>query len=150
MRISDWTFTYPGYEPLPCQAPCTMLSVLYDHGKIPDPFYGLNEQALKPLSEQDCAFTAVFPVEETLLRREYVELTFYGLDTLCRITLNGQLLDSVKNMHRTYVYEVRNLLHPGENTLRLDFSAPLPYFAREQHRHYLYMNDGDTGNSAGA
>ena len=144
MLISDWLFSYPGYEPLPCQAPCTMYSVLYDHGKIPDPFFGLNEQAVKQLSGEDCSFTAEFTADEALLRRDYAELIFYGLDTLCWITLNGKTLDSVKNMHRTYVYEVRSLLHPGKNTLRLDFGSPLRYFAREQHRHYLYMNDGDT------
>ena len=102
MLITDWFFSYPGYEPLPCQAPCTMFSVLYDHGKIPDPFFGLNEQTLQHLSRSDCSFTAVFPADETILAREYVELTFYGLDTLCRITLNGKKLDSVKNMHRIY------------------------------------------------
>lgn len=144
MLISDWLFSYPGYAPLPCQAPCTMYSVLYDHGKIPDPFYGLNEQSVKHLGEKDCAFSTEFDVEESLLRRDYVELIFHGLDTLCRITLNGEILDSVKNMHRTYVYEVRSLLHLGKNTLRLDFSSPVRYFAREQQRHYLYMNDGDT------
>ena len=116
MLISDWFFSYPGYEPLPCQAPCTMYSVLYDHGKIPDPFFGLNEQAVKQLSWEDCSFAAEFTADEALLRRDYAELIFYGLDTLCRITLNGKTLDSVKNMHRTYVYEVRSLLRPGKNT----------------------------------
>ena len=144
MLITDWFFSYPGYEPLPCQAPCTMFSVLYDHGKIPDPFFGLNEQTLQHLSRSDCSFTAVFPADETILAREYVELTFYGLDTLCRITLNGKKLDSVKNMHRIYTYDVKALLVPGENTLQLDFESPVRYFAREQHRHYLYMNGGDT------
>ena len=144
MLIRDWLFSYPGYEPLPCQAPCTMFSVLHDHKKIPDPFFGLNEQTVRRLSENDCAFTATFPVDEALLRRDYAELTLYGLDTLCRITLNGKPLDCVKNMHRTYTYEVKSLLLPGENTLRLDFASPVRYFAREQQRHYLYMNDGDT------
>lgn len=45
---------------------------------------------------------------------------FHGLDTISRITLNGHLLDCVKNMHRTYVYEVKSLLRTGKNTLRLD------------------------------
>ena len=37
MNIQNWTFYYPGFEPLSCTAPCTMLSVLYENGKIPDP-----------------------------------------------------------------------------------------------------------------
>lgn len=144
MKIQNWVMEYDGLEPLPCRAPCTMYSVLLEHGKIPDPFYGTNEQELRHLAEKDCAFTAVFTPEAALLDREYVELGFHGLDTICAITLNGRRLGRVKNMHRTYVFSVKDLLHPGENTLRLDFSSPVRYFTQEQRRHYLYMNDGDT------
>ncbi len=144
MKIQNWMFAYPGFEPLPCQAPCTMYSVLYDHGKIPDPFYGTNERELQYLSEEDCTFFSRFSVDSEMLEKEYVELVFYGLDTICNIYLNGTLLERVKNMHRTYTYSVKSLLKTEENELRLDFKSPRKYFAREQQRHYLYMNDGDT------
>ena len=144
MNIQNWTLFYDGCEPLPCQAPCTMYSVLYDHKKIPDPFYGTNERELQYLAEKDCTFESVFSAPPALLAREHIELTFHGLDTICHIYLNGTLLGKVKNMHREYVYEVKPLLTPGENTLRLEFKSPRRYFARQQHRHYLYMNDGDT------
>ncbi len=144
MKIQNWTLAYPGFEPLACQAPCTMYSVLYDHGKIPDPFFGINELELTPLAEKDCTFTARFQVSDDIRNREHQELIFHGLDTLCHIYLNGTLLDRVQNMHRTYAYDVGALLVDGENTLTLQFKSPLKYFAQEQHRHYLYMNDGDT------
>lgn len=144
MKIQNWTMEYDGFEPLSCQAPCTMYSVLLEHGKIPDPFYGTNEQELRHLGEKDCAFTSVFTPDADLLNREHVELTFYGLDTICAIYLNGHRLGRVKNMHRTYVFDLKGKLLPGENTLRLEFSAPVPYFTEEQRKHYLYMNDGDT------
>lgn len=144
MKIQSWTMEYDAYEPLACQAPCTMYSVLLEHGKIPDPFYGTNERELRHLGEKDCAFTAVFTPEEGLARKEHVELTFHGLDTLCAITLNGHRLGRVKNMHRTYVFDVKDQLLPGENTLRLEFASPVRYFTQEQRKHYLYMNDGDT------
>ncbi len=142
MKIQNWTMEYD--SPLPCQAPCTMYSVLLEHGKIPDPFYGIHEQALRHLGEKDCAFTAVFTPEAGLLDKAYVELTFFGLDTLCTILLNGHRLGRVKNMHRTYVFSVKDKLLPGENTLRLEFASPVRYFTQEQRKHYLYMNDGDT------
>ena len=56
-----------------------MYSVLYDHGKIPDPFFGLNEQAVKQLSGEDCSFTAKFTADEALLRRDYAERENPGL-----------------------------------------------------------------------
>ena len=60
MNIQDWTLYYDNLGPLSCQAPCTMYSVLYDHGKIPDPFYGTNERELQYLAEKDCVFESVF------------------------------------------------------------------------------------------
>ena len=144
MNIQDWTLYYDNLGPLSCQAPCTMYSVLYDHGKIPDPFYGTNERELQYLAEKDCVFESVFSAPPALLTREHIELVFHGLDTICHIYLNGTLLGKVKNMHREYVYEVKPLLTAGENTLRLEFKSPRRYFAQQQHKHYLYMNDGDT------
>ena len=144
MQIKQWVFHYDGFEALPCEAPCTMYSVLLDHKKIPDPFYGRNDQMLTSLADRDCAFSAEFEVDAQILCRDYVELTFHGLDTLCTITLNGTELACVQNMHRTYTYEVKQLLHPGVNQLRLDFHSPTQYFAERHKRHYLYTNDGDT------
>ena len=144
MQIQNWTFHYPGFEPLACQAPCSMYSVLLDHQKIPDPFYGRNEELLTAMADQDCSFTSCFSVDEKTLQEDFLELTFYGLDTLCTITLNGQELDFVQNMHRTYRYEVKKLLHAGENTLQLDFQSPTRYFEKMHKHHYLYSNDGCT------
>ena len=142
MNIQNWTFHYPGFEPLACTAPCTMYSVLYEHGKIPDPHYGLNERELQYLADKDCAFEAKFTVTVDDLKKDHQYLIFHGLDTICHIYLNGELLEKVQNMHRTYDVCCRQLLREGENVLRLDFKSPTKYFAREQHRHYLYMNDG--------
>lgn len=144
MIVKDWTLYYEGQEPVACQAPCTLYSVLYESGRIPDPFYGLNDQRLTALADKDCAFEAQVEADEALLSREYVELTFQGLDTICRISLNGRELDRVKNMHRAYTYDVKELLRPGKNTLRLEFASPTRYFAERHAKHYLYTNDGDT------
>ena len=144
MLIKNWTLHYPGFAPLPCEAPATMYSVLWDHRKIPDPFYGLNERELTRLADKDCVFEAQVEVDAQVMARDYVELTFHGLDTLCRIFLNGRLLANVKNMHRAYTYDVKALLHIGSNTLRLEFQSPTRFFARMAQKHYLYMNDGDT------
>ena len=144
MNLSDWTFFMDGFEPLPCRAPCTMYSVLLENGKIPDPFYGVNEQTLRHLGERDCAFETEFTVDARDLEKEYQELEFSGLDTVCRILLNGSPLGRTKNMHRTYVFPVKDRLVPGKNTLRLEFFSPMAYFREAQRRHYLYMNDGDT------
>ena len=144
MELKNWNFYYGDLEPLSCQAPCTMYSVLLDHQKIPDPFYGRNDRELTKYAEQDCTFVSEFEVGEEILNRDFAELTFYGLDTICAISLNGKPLDSVQNMHRTYTYSVKDRLIPGKNILKLEFSSPTRYFAQRHRRHYLYTNDGDT------
>ena len=109
MFLENWKMTYEGHENLSCNAPCSMYSVLFEHGIIDDPFYGLNEREYMKLSEKDCKFECEFEVTKDMLSKEYLELTFLGLDTICDITLNGTPLDSVKNMHRAYTYSVKEL-----------------------------------------
>ncbi len=142
MLIKSWKMNFCEHRDVPCTAPCSMYSVLYENGLIPDPFFGENELSLRSLSEHDCEFYSDFFLTSEELAREHIELSFYGLDTVCDIYLNGRLLASTENMHRKYEYEVKSLVCE-ENTLRLYFHAPLPYFREMNNRHYLYMN-GDT------
>lgn len=142
MLLKNWEMTYDG-ETLDCEAPCSLYGVLYANGKIPDPFYGMNERELGSLSDKGCLFSSVFDVTAEMLGREYAELEFFGLDTICKITLNGTVLADVKNMHRAYRFDVKNLLREGENRVDLEFSSPTKYFEEMDNRHFLYTN-GDT------
>jgi beta-mannosidase len=51
-------------------------------------------------------------------------MRFAGLDTFCKIEVNGKDLGTVDNMHRTYDFEVKTKLELGMNTLKLIFSKP--------------------------
>lgn len=147
MYISQWKLNYENYSNLPCTAPCSMYSVLLEHGLIKDPFFGLNELELAALSDRDCEFTSVFEIDEESFGREHKELVFYGLDTICAIYLNGHLLDRVDDMHITYTYDVNDYLIAGENVIILKFSSPTRYFKEQNARHYLWTNgeaNGDT------
>ena len=42
MVLNNWKMNYEGYGALECTAPCSMYSVLLQHGLIEDPFYGIN------------------------------------------------------------------------------------------------------------
>ena len=143
MYLTDWKMTFDGHKDLPCKAPCSMYSVLYEQGIIEDPFYGMNEREYMHLSEKDCKFECEFEVDEKLLTKEFCELTFLGLDTICRISLNGTLLDKVENMHRAYTYDVKPLLKTGMNKIELDFASPVKYFEKMNNKHFLWTN-GDT------
>ncbi len=143
MKLTNWKMTYEEHKGLECTTPCSMYSVLADHKMIDDPFYGLNEREYLHLSEKGCSFECEFDVDEKMLEKEYLELTFLGIDTICAITLNGTLVDNTKNMHRAYTYDVKQLLRVGKNKIELDFSSPIDYFERMNNKHWLWTN-GDT------
>jgi len=143
MFIKEWKLTCGEYKNLPCSAPCTMYGVLLEHNLIPDPFYGLNEEKVTLLSDMDCTFESEFDADDSMLDKDYAELTFLGLDTICSIWINGVEVDSVKNMHTAYTYDVKNLLKSGKNRIVLNFSSPVEYFKKMNNKHYLSTN-GDT------
>lgn len=137
-ELLQWKMDYEQYRGLECQAPCSMYSVLLKEGLIEDPFYGLNETKYTSLSEKDCTFRCEFTPEEEVLAKEYIRLEFYGIDTICDIYCNDVLLDSVKDMHRFYAYDVKKLLHRGNNEIRLEFKAPITYITDMNRKHFLW------------
>ena len=53
-----------------------------------------------------------------------VELVFEGLDTHSNVTLNGQLIASTNNMHRTWVIDVKDTLKATDlNNLTVYFKS---------------------------
>ncbi|MBQ8146770.1 MAG: glycoside hydrolase family 2 protein [Clostridia bacterium] len=143
MVINDWKMDFDKYTGLACTVPCDMYSVLYEHGYIDDPYYGTNEDKLTALSRKDSVFYSELSLNKEELKCEKIDLTFYGIDTICDIYFNGALLDSVKNMHRMYEYDVKSLAKE-KNEIKLYIKAPIPYFEKEEANHHLYMNDSDT------
>ncbi|MBO5286838.1 MAG: glycoside hydrolase family 2 protein [Clostridia bacterium] len=142
MFVSNWKMNFMEHIGLDCSVPCSMYSVLYEHKIIGDPYYGINEESLCDLSRQDCTFYGEFDLNESQLSKEKIELSFFGLDTICSIYLNGVILDNVKNMHRMYEYDIKALAR-DKNEIRLDFKSPINYFEKMDKLHYMYMN-GDT------
>ena len=146
MKITSWKMDFLDYKGISCTIPTDMYSVLFENGYISDPYYGTNEEKLTPLSENDVTFYSEFSLDKKSLESRYKYLTFYGIDTICDIYLNGTPLDSVKNMHRKYEYEVGALLKE-KNEIRLLIKSPIKYFEKMEKEHHLYTN-GDTISGA--
>lgn len=142
MVISNWKMDFDKWAGLDCSIPCDMYSTLYENGCIDDPYYGTNEENLCHFSKKDCSFYSSFRLSEKQLSSDHIEISFFGLDTICDIYVNGRLLDSVKNMHRKYVYNIKGIASL-ENEIRLNFKSPVEYFEKMEKTHHLYMN-GDT------
>ena len=113
---------YRQHTRLACTAPCSMYSVLFEHKIIGDPSVGEYAADLASYSAYGCTFTAQFEVTPLMLSMKNVILRFYGLDTLCRIVVNGHDVGTAENMHLTYDFDVKTKLDVGMNELKLVFS----------------------------
>ncbi|MGB7338420.1 MAG: glycoside hydrolase family 2 protein [Phototrophicaceae bacterium] len=94
---------------------------------LPDPFYRDNEANMQWIGETDWLYRRTFEVTQDFLTHQQVLLRCAGLDTLATIRINGTQIAKTDNMYRTYEFNVKKLLHVGENTLDIELAAPLPY-----------------------
>ncbi|MBD3213106.1 MAG: hypothetical protein GF311_10910 [Candidatus Lokiarchaeota archaeon] len=110
---------------------------------IENPFYGLNEKQVRWVYESTWKYTAKFDLKEDFLKSSIILLQFKGLDTIADIYLNGELLDSVKNMFRTYQYSVKSNLKETSNNLTLIFQSPTKYAKGMIDKYDVKLNTGE-------
>lgn len=132
-------------ESVDMQIPGTVLSGLLATGKIKDPFYRTNEDATRALFWKDYVFTRTFDVDEELLAQQHIVLVCEGLDTLAEISINGTFLAKTDNMHRTWKFQAKKLLHPGKNEIQIVFRSVLRFiedYPYEAHKKINYIPCG--------
>ncbi len=122
--IRSFTMNWGEYVGLSCTLPASMYSVLLEHGLIDDPYYRLNEKKYTDYSRKPADFFSEFEVEESLLKMKHILLRMSRLDTLCRIYLNGKEIAETENMHRTYLFDVKDVLIKGKNQLHISILPP--------------------------
>lgn len=122
----DWSFTQVGTDKwLPATVPGTVHQDLIQQKLLPDPFYGLNEEKIQWVENEDWEYKTCFMVTEEQLSREGAQLTFEGLDTYADVYLNGSLLLKADNMFVGYSVPVKEVLRKGENLLHIYFHSPI-------------------------
>lgn len=146
MQLHKWVLKHPQYGDLPCQVPFSLYGTLLDAGKIDDPYYRDHEYALKPLSNLDYTFETTFIASAQRLAMPHQLLRFEGIDTIATIYLNGANIGQAFNMHRTWEFDIRQALRPGENVLQVVLHSPVRYMEERQRRHYVW---GQTGTMDG-
>lgn len=92
---------------------------------IEDPFWGNNEQKLRWIENENWVYTTTFVATDSLLNEQHIELQFEGLDTYGTVYLNGTKIIEADNMFRSWNKEVKDLLVPGENELKIRFESPI-------------------------
>ncbi|MCL2068000.1 MAG: glycoside hydrolase family 2 protein [Treponema sp.] len=137
-----------GQDAVDANVPGSVLDTWIRAGKVADPYYGENEKAITSLFNEDFEYFRTFSLSAEFLAEDSIDLVCLGIDTLGEIFINGQSIATVNNMHRSWRYNVKNLLKPGENSIRIVLFSPNVYIAKAYRDGPVeYIN---TGNMAGA
>ena len=120
---------------IPATVPGEATLDLLNAGLIDDPFDGDNETKQQWIGDVDWRFTCTFDWHSDGSERH--DLVAYGLDTVAALALNGRPVAQTRNCHRSYRWDVRDLLVDGTNELTVSFTSPVRESDRkEQERGY--------------
>lgn len=125
MRVADSETWHSAH------VPGSVYADLMADGTMPDPFWRENELDAFERMKKDYVYQRAFTVTEAQLAHAHVELVCEGLDTLAHVSLNGHEIAFADNMHITWVWDVKEQLHTGENTLEIRFDSPIRYCAKK-------------------
>jgi beta-mannosidase len=126
---------FSNLEWLPAQVPGHVHLDLVRHGVIADPFQGRAELGCQWVDESAWTFRRRLSFSPDPARPRQT-LCFLGLDTVCRVFLNGQQLAAHDNMFVPLELDVTGKLVAGENELRVEFDSA-PRVGRERRRRFL-------------
>ncbi|MBO7253663.1 MAG: glycoside hydrolase family 2 protein, partial [Oscillospiraceae bacterium] len=125
----SWTLNVPGTEfaNVPAQVPGSVYHDLLNAQLIPDPFYRDNEMDALKLMDNTFVYQRAFVIPEHVLDGDKVLLRAEGLDTIATVSVNGQVVGLANNMHRIWEFDVKGIVHAGENNIEIRFASPTKY-----------------------
>jgi len=116
---------------------------LLHHDLIKDPYLDTNELDSLWVNDADWSYrTALPPLSQTSGQK--VNLVFEGLDTICSVYINKELVLESRNMHIAHRVDVTSLVynHAGkELELELRFSNA-PAYAKSEMKRIGYKGNG--------
>lgn len=133
-----------GVDWIDAKVPGTVFNDLMNAGIMEDPFYRDNELKVREFAALDYQYYREFDVPGELLCQDSVVLHCDGLDTLTEIKINNVYIANTDNMHRNYEFDIKNLLKPGKNSIRIVFYSPVNYIEKKDKEYHLYGDGGNT------
>ncbi|MCL2478535.1 MAG: glycoside hydrolase family 2 protein, partial [Treponema sp.] len=128
-KMRKLTGTPSAKDWLPAVVPGSVYSDLLKNGQMEDPFWRDNEDSAFALMENDYEYCAEFSVSQKLLNSDMILLRCEGLDTLAEITVNNIQIAQTSNMHRTWEFDVTDILKNEKNEIRIIFRSPVKFAA---------------------
>ncbi|MEU0128374.1 glycoside hydrolase family 2 protein [Streptomyces sp. NPDC006289] len=106
---------------VPAQVPGSVHTDLMAAGLLADPFLDRNETAAAWVGLADWTYAAELPRRTGTFER--ADLVFDGLDTVAAVRVGGRLLGRTRNMHRSYRFDVTDLVADGPAPLEVAFTS---------------------------
>ncbi len=131
---NGWTMIHEDKRVSDCSVPFSLYTALLQGGYIPDPFDRDNEYAIAALSNDDSTAFLTFTATKQQVSETVQRLSFLCADTVVDVSLNGQTLGQMSDMHRRYDFDVKGILQAGDNRLDLHFHSSVAYTKK--------LNDG--------
>ena len=130
---SNWQMQIAG-EPewVPARVPGSVYADLIACGRLEDPYWRDNELKALEIIDNDFIYRCDFTAPDKRCA-DRILLRFECLDTLAEIKLNGKTVGTAENMHRTYEFDVTELLKE-ENHLEVLFRSSLKYIKEERQK----------------
>ena len=133
---SDW---------LVATVPGTALTTMIDRGVYPDSDYGLNNLLIpESLNKQDYWYRNEFKAPKSNAKR--FTLTFEGINYAAEVWLNGKSLGNIKGAFIRGVFDVTDVLKPGQTNVLLVRVSPPPHPGIPHEQSIL----GGPGENGGA
>jgi len=127
---------------VPARVPGCVTTDLLTAGLVPDPYLGDNERRLSWVGHTGWLYRMAFS-EGPLGPDERCDLVCEGLDTVATVRLNGTVVGTSANMHRSYRFDIRGALVAGPNELEVEFEAPVDAAERMSNEIGPRPNNGD-------
>ncbi|MEI7032844.1 glycoside hydrolase family 2 protein [Streptomyces pratensis] len=106
---------------VPAQVPGCVHTDLMAAGLLADPYLDRNESKAAWVGRADWTYASELPRREGAFER--ADLVFEGLDTVAAVRVAGRLLGRTRNMHRSYRFDVTDLLADGPAPLEVAFTS---------------------------
>lgn len=140
-EIRDFHLKLGEGEPLPCRAPCSVLSVLTAAKKIDRRLFSGGKFLCNEILSGGCEFFARFNVGAGEFALEHLYLCASGIDSRAEIIVNGRTLIRTESLFRTYMCDIKNFVTLGENTLSIRFAGAAGADNRPPYQMLLGMSD---------
>jgi mannosylglycoprotein endo-beta-mannosidase len=128
-ELSNTNFNVSSW--MPATVPGTVLTTLLNNKKVPDPFFGMNNEQIPDIYKTGAEYYTYWFVkdfkETSVTKNDQIYLDFRGVNYSCDIYLNGHKLnkDVQKGMFLRYSYNITSFLSKtGNNRLAVLVHPP--------------------------